>query len=745
MRELELLAPARNIEIGIAAIDCGADAVYLAGPAFGARQAAGNSVEDIRRLCEYAHRFGARVFVTLNTIIFDSELEEAFALAVQLQEAGADALIVQDFALPAFEIEHPQSLSIPLHASTQCSIRTVGQARRMDALGFSRIVLERELPMAAVREICSAVSCEVEAFVHGALCVCYSGECYLSEMLSGRSANRGECVQACRSRYDLVNAHGEPVRWPKTDGRFSGVHKPLPGQDGFRAECRPGQPVAMNRTLLSLRDLMLLERLPEMAEGGVTSFKIEGRLKNISYVRNIVAAYSQALDRLVAANPDKYCRAAFGHADCGFIPAPPKSFNRGFTQLFFDGRRGRWACLDAGKALGEEVGTVSSVSRAAVGGMRICVSPRVRPGDSPVSCEQAQSNAAAGDRPVHCRQHSGKAAAGRGNVLPEFHNGDGFSFIGRDGKETGFRADICDGNVIFCRAVDGLSPGTPLYRNLDTAFERGLEKGGVRRITVGLSVEINEIEGPAASPPGEGNGVGNFLFHVRAVSEDGREVQHDTVIKAEPARNRERMLGMISGQLDKDASIYSFAVSDIRCNGRTAVGSGTEGVSLPIMGAAQLNAIRREIAGELDGMPCKARPLNRATIGGSLPGTLKFPERISYKSDVANGLAASLYSRLGAETIEPAYEALNRRLQIGNTDGTASAEGKQTQADGRNIELMRSKYCLLHELGLCRKTPVYTALAAANDIREGLYLRNNGRLLRLHFDCKNCEMIILSK
>ena len=722
MRELELLAPARNIEIGIAAIDCGADAVYLAGPAFGARQAAGNSVEDIRRLCEYAHRFGARVFVTLNTIIFDSELDEAFGLALRMQEAGADALIVQDFALPAFEMEHPQKLTIPLHASTQCSIRTVEEARRMDALGFSRIVLERELPMAAVREICSAVGCEVEAFVHGALCVCYSGECYLSEMLSGRSANRGECVQACRARYDLVNAQGEPVRWPATGGRLGGGHKSPYSEEFPAAAPGPGQPVAMNRTLLSLRDLKLLERLPEMAEGGVTSFKIEGRLKNISYVRNIVAAYSQALDRLVAANPDKYRRASFGHIDFGFTPAPAKSFNRGFTQLFFDGRRGRWACLDAGKALGEEVGTVSAVSRTREG-IKLNVKPLTR------------SDVAV----IHDGKNQGARAADP-SVL--FHNGDGFSFIGRDGREAGFRADVCNGSTILCRTAEGLAPGTLLYRNLDTAFERGLEKGAVRRIAVSLSVEINEVEDHEPSSPGEGSSVRNFLFHVRAVSEDGREVLHDTVIEAEPARNRERMLSMISGQLDKEASIYSFAVNDIRCNGKISVGSGTEGDSIPIMGTAQLNAIRREIAEELDRMPCKARPLNKATISGCLPDTLKFPERISYKSDVANGLAASLYRRLGAETIEPAYEALNRGLQIGNTDGATPADGKRTQDNGTNIELMRSKYCLLHELGLCRKTPAYTALAAANDIREGLCLRNNGRRLRLKFDCKNCEMII---
>ncbi len=703
MRELELLAPARNVEIGIAAIDCGADAVYLAGPAFGARQAAGNSVEDIRRLCCYAHRFGARVFVTLNTIIFEYELDEAYALALALQEAGADALIVQDFALPEFELKHPRELTVPLHASTQCSIRTVEEARRMDALGFSRIVLERELPLSRVREICSAVGCEVEAFVHGALCVCYSGQCYLSESLSGRSANRGECVQACRSRYDLVNADGELVRWPSVKAV----------EHSRQVSGRPGQPVAEDRTMLSLRDLNLLERLPEMAEAGVSSFKIEGRLKNISYVRNIVAAYSQALDRLVSANPDRFCRAAFGHSSCGFTPSPAKSFNRGFTQLFFDGRRGQWACLDAGKALGEEVGTVAAVERMR-NGMRVTVRP---------------AGGTNGQRP-------GTGTAAQPTL---FHNGDGFSFIGRDGKESGFRADVCDGNKILCRAADGIAPGMRLYRNLDTAFEKELDKGAVRRIVVGLTVEISDAGSHATG--GENR---HFRIDVRAVSEDGREVRCVTDADAEPARNRERMLGMISGQLGKDTDIYSFSVNDIRCSGNMDEAEG----SIPMMGAAQLNGIRRSLAEELDRLPCNARPLNHATLKDSLPEPLKFPLHISYKSDVANSLAASLYRRLGAETVEPAYEVRNRGLWKIESFGAASAadnevpKGKE-QPDG--IELMRSKYCLLHELGLCRKAPSYAALASANDLRNGIFLRNNGRLLSLHFDCENCEMVILSK
>ncbi|MBQ1646951.1 MAG: U32 family peptidase, partial [Bacteroidales bacterium] len=262
LRALELLAPARNADIGIAAIDCGADAVYIAGPGFGARHSAGNPVDEVRRLCEYAHRFGARIFVTLNTILYDGELPEARALMRDLEDAGADAFIVQDLAVRSF------GARVPLHASTQCSIRTPEDAAFYSGMGFSRLVLERQLSLEDIRKIHSATPAELEFFVHGALCVCYSGQCYMSEAVAGRSANRGECVQACRSLYDLVDSSGRTL--------------------------------VRNKALLSLKDLNLSNRMADLADAGISSFKIEGRLKNISYVRNVTREYSMALDALVA-------------------------------------------------------------------------------------------------------------------------------------------------------------------------------------------------------------------------------------------------------------------------------------------------------------------------------------------------------------------------------------------------------------------------------------------------------------
>ena len=274
MRKLELLAPAKNLECGIAAIDCGADAVYIGAARFGARAAAGNSVEDIAALCRYAHVFGAKVYVTLNTIIYDSELADTLTLAESLRQAGADAILVQDMGLVG-------RVALPLHASTQCDTRTADKALWLRSLGFSRVVLARELAADEIQAIHQAApDLELEVFVHGALCVSYSGVCYASQYCFGRSANRGECAQFCRLKFDLIDADGREIE-----------HQ---------------------RHLLSLRDLCQIDALEQLADAGACSFKIEGRLKDADYVKNVVAAYSRRLDRLVASRPHDYCRASRG-------------------------------------------------------------------------------------------------------------------------------------------------------------------------------------------------------------------------------------------------------------------------------------------------------------------------------------------------------------------------------------------------------------------------------------------------
>ena len=638
MRALELLAPARNLEIGIAAIDCGADAVYLAGPSFGARQAAGNSLEDVKALCDYAHRFGARVYVTVNTIIYDEELEEAFALAQSLQEAGADALIVQDFALVRLKQLHPDRLSIPLHASTQCSIRTPQTAQRLRALGFSRLVLERELGMEEVSRISSSVDAEIEAFVHGALCVCFSGQCYLSAYLNGRSANRGECIQACRSRYDLVDRDGKPLK------------------DGGRA-------LAMDKTLLSLRDLNMMEHLGALAEAGVVSFKIEGRLKGLSYVRNVVGAYSGALDALVESSGGRYCRASFGRSRLGFTPDVNKSFNRGFTDL---GKSGQWACLDAGKAMGEYLGRVAGL-RCPVGA------------GNDVEIILADCRAT-------------------------IHNGDGLSFIGPDGRESGFKADIAEGNRIICKKVPGLRPGTVLWRNYDSAFEKEVSKPSSRLITASISFKSEALSGTV------------FKLEISAVTEDGRTACLVREENSELARDRQRMKEILSAQLSKTTGIFAFGVARI------------EG-DLPLLKAAAINALRREIAEKLQSAECHFRPiLNvRAEVQAACPDVA------DYRNDVANELAAEVYRRGGSRFVYPAYEL--------SVKGIHPKWGDRETSRSRT-ELMRSRYCLLRELGYCKKTPEYRRLAAQNRLGEGIFIRNNSRVLMLDFDCSRCEMTV---
>ena len=617
MLPLELLAPARTLEIGIAAIDCGADAVYIAGPAFGARQAAGNSVEDIAKLCAYAHRFGARIFVTLNTILYEEELAEARRLIGALTAAGADGLIVQDLAVP--QLAGPDS-PLRLHASTQCAIRTPEKARRYEAMGFSRLVLERELSLAEVRAIREAVSCELEFFVHGALCVCYSGQCYLSEALTGRSANRGACAQACRSRYDLVDADGKVL--------------------------------VRNKALLSLKDYNLLQRVGELAEAGVCSLKIEGRLKGLTYVKNTVRAYSEALDELVRRFPDRYRRAAFGHVSGGFLPDLAKTFNRGYTELFFDGARSRgWSSMDAPTSLGEPVGRVRTVSPG-------------RPGTAGGGGRIELKDLPAGIR---------------------LRNGDGFAFSAPDGEVVGFRGDVCDGAVIRGDIPAGIRPGTPLYRNSDSAFEKAVEAGRcVREISVQMDVTISSKS-----------------ISINARSEDGREIHLEKAVSGEPARDRERLVALVRGQLGKRAGHYTFTVAHIDATAQP----------LPLMPASFLNALRREIADALDALPVRAIPL-----GGATPGrTLRFPEAATYKDNIANPLARQYYAGHGSASQEAAYELTHRP----------------------GAELMRTRYCLRYELGMC---PVHQGAPDPGP----LFLLNNGRRLPLRFDCRACEMAVLA-
>jgi len=500
MQYLELLAPARNKEIGIAAIDCGADAVYIAGPDFGARKAAGNDISDIADLCRYAHRFGARIFVTFNTLFRDDEEASVHAQMLQAQDAGADAFIIRDERILGWG-----DITVPLHASTQCAIRDVDRALHFDFAGCARIILERELSLDTIRQICDAVSCEVEFFVHGALCVCYSGECRLSERIDGRSADRGECIQACRSLYDLIDADGKVL-----------LH---------------------NKAILSLKDYNLKARLADLADAGVSSFKIEGRLKNASYVKNVVRDYDLALNALVAKYPERYRRASFGRVDGGFEPDTEKTFNRGYTELWLDGKRGKWSSMDAPKSMGEALGTVSCLRKRDDRTMEFTIKP---------------------SKP--------------GIVL---HNGDGFSFSTRDGV-TGFRGDVCNGLVVSCKPVSDLKEGVLLYRNINTAFEKALEAKQCKRF-IGTALDVVVKDG--------------YSIEISALTEDGRRITRVFEEKVDAAENKERAESLLRDQLSKRSDIYSFSINSLSVL--------TKDGRLPFLSSAAINGMRRLLAEQL--------------------------------------------------------------------------------------------------------------------------------------------------
>ncbi|MBR5735438.1 MAG: U32 family peptidase [Bacteroidales bacterium] len=575
LTSLELLAPAKNKDIGIAAIDCGADAVYIAGPSFGAREAAGNPVEDIAVLAEYAHRFGAKVYATVNTLLREEELPQAAALVRDLYKADADAILVQDYRLLQQDLP-----PIELHASTQAVCRTPQQASALEALGFRRLVLERQLSLDQIRAIREAVTCELEFFVHGALCVCYSGECFLSEHLTDRSANRGACIQACRSLYDLEDASGKTL--------------------------------VRNYPLLSLKDYRLDGHITELAEAGICSFKIEGRLKNESYVRNTVRHYSIVLDKFIKEHP-QYRRASAGRVEGGFTPNLQATFNRGYTDLFIDGERGRWLSGDNTKSKGEYAGRI------------------VAKGENWIELDG----------------------------MLALNNGDGLCTVKDNGEQTGFRADKCIGDRIEIKTAEGLNVGQEIWRNYNIAFEKQLRSDSPERL-IDVTVDFSADS-------------------VTAVSAAGASVTLSIKGDYPPARNIASAVDNIRRQMSKRAGVYSFHVMSV---------DDTDVRFYPL---SVLNGFRRDLAGMLD-------------------------------ARMAQIMSA------GRKTDRPAAAPLPPQ--------------KRLAQDG---ELMRSKYCIRYELGLCPKYGKRTdgRLLKAS-CKEPLFLVNNGRRLRLAFDCKACEMSVLA-
>ena len=636
--ELELLAPAKNKSIGIAAINCGADAVYIAGPRFGAREAAGNPISDIAELAAYAHKYGAKVYMVVNTILYEHELQQARETIFDAYNAGCDAIIVQDLSLLKMDLP-----PIALFASTQTDIRTPQQAAFLESLGFSRLILARELSLDQISAIKAATTVPLESFIHGALCVSYSGQCYLSQKITGRSANRGCCAQACRSNYTLADATGKEIRFPD------------------------GTPLAKEAPVLSLKDFNLSSHIPQLIEAGITSFKIEGRLKNESYIKNTVLLYRRKIDKFLEDNP-QYCRASWGRCTGGFEPNPTATFNRDFTTLFIDGQRGKWRSKDGAKYLGEFVGSVVSSGTNKYGQLHFTY-----------------------------RTQNGKTA---------INNGDGLCFVTPKGDILGARANTCNGNMVATTERLTVPQGSKLFRNYNILFEKELEKNPPQRV---IPVKLKMVERDS-------------IYHIEATAENGISLVHTITENADAAQNPALAIENIKRQLGKSTDIFSFEADSV------------DVANVPFFTAATLNGARREIAAKLMEKTIDAANARRAQEGEEFvkrKQTLKPlapAEKLTYLANCSNSVSKELYASLGAKEIAPAYEI----------------EGTQ------NAVLMRTKYCIKYEFGLC---PNYRTKWAADksycnnlnqiEFEEPLQLINGKNRLQLKFDCANCEMLVI--
>ncbi|MDR2806335.1 MAG: U32 family peptidase [Dysgonamonadaceae bacterium] len=604
VRKIELLAPAKNLETGIEALRHGADAVYIGAPKFSARAAAGNSIEDIRRLVEEAHIFHAKVYVALNTILTNDELPEAERLIYDIYFAGADALIIQDMGILNLPLP-----PIAIHASTQTDNRSVEKVRFLEQAGFSQVVLARELSLDEIRDVADHTHVRLEAFIHGALCASFSGQCYISQAVSGRSANRGECAQYCRLPYTL------------SDGR--------------------AKTIATNKHLLSLKDLNQSAHLEALLDAGVTSLKIEGRLKDLSYVKNITAWYRKQLDRIFERRPE-YRAASSGETVPFFIPNPEKTFNRGFTDYFLNGRKPGIASPDTPKSLGEPAGRVKDIQD------RYFV--------------LAGENHTTGQKAIH--------------------NGDGLCFLTPKGL-IGFRVNRAEGRKIFPTDMPRLDKEVLLFRNYDHEFEKVLsKKSAERKIRIEWALEEN-----------------NFGFSLTAIDEDDysatvtAEWKKELSVKEPTANIREQLsklgntpftMTRLSIRLSSQWFIPSSVLSELRRKGVEA-----------LLQVRQIGFLRPVAV---------IRPTNHP-----------YPAiELSYLGNVANESARQFYRQHGVTAIAPAFE----------------------MEPPKNVPLMFTKHCLKYMFGHCPKQN------PALPCSEPWILSAGNRRFALHFDCRNCQMLV---
>ena len=664
----------------MAAIDHGADAVYIGASRFGARQSAGNSVEDIGKLCEYAHRYGATVHVTINTIIYNDEFEETMALVRELVDVGVDAFLLQDMGLMS-KVREIVPDTVALHASTQCDTRTWEKAQWLSQQGFDRVVLARELSAEEISDIHRRLpNLELEAFVHGALCVSYSGVCYVSQYSFGRSANRGACAQFCRLAFDLKDSDGKTIE-----------HQ---------------------RHLLSLKDMSQIDNLETLMRSGACAFKIEGRLKDINYVKNVVSAYSKRIDEIISKHPDEFRRASLGRVRYSFTPDLKKTFNRGYTNYFLKGRQADIFSPDTPKALGEFVGRVKEIRRDSF---------------------NVSSTA-------------------------NFANGDGLCFLSRDPvnqsiRLEGFRVNRAVGNRLYpFKMPKGLKAGMSLYRNQDQAFDKELSgKTAERKIKIKMWFGTSPETSPNRSEGGEclTDSRGTIWAKAEVIGSATPKQTSNERISNEHSVMLSTSLGGIEGGLQlaqkpqRDNIIRQLTKlgnTVYECS-EVEIVDGADKYFIP---SSILAELRRMVVEELDKqiLDRQRMTIYRKSVdkvSGHKPHiTVVNPaqyQQMPYLYNISNDVARKFYEQQGLTKAEPAFE-----IQYPSVDNGSESTGKsfsiRGDKDAVSHLLMQCRHCIRYSLGYCvkrgGKKPTW---------REPLFLElPDKRRFRLEFDCKNCQM-----
>ena len=678
---IELLAPAKNLECGIAAIEHGADAVYIGASRFGARQSAGNSVEDIGKLCEYAHRYGASVHVTINTIIYNDEFEETLTLVRDLVDVGVDAFLLQDMGLMS-KVKEIVPDTIALHASTQCDTRTWEKAQWLSQQGFDRVVLARELSAEEINDIHKRLpELELEAFVHGALCVSYSGVCYVSQYSFGRSANRGACAQFCRLAFDLKDSDGKTIE-----------HQ---------------------RHLLSLKDMSQIDNLETLMRSGACAFKIEGRLKDINYVKNVVSAYSKRIDEIIGKHPGEFRRASLGRVRYSFTPDLKKTFNRGYTNYFLKGRQADIFSPDTPKALGEFVGRVKEIRRDSF---------------------NVSSTA-------------------------NFANGDGLCFLSRDADSQstrleGFRVNRAVGNRLYpFKMPRGLKPGMGLYRNQDQAFDKELSgKTAERKIAIKIWFGTSSETSPNPSKGGEclTDSRGTIWAKAEVIGNSTpNQISNERISNEHPVRLSPPLGGAGGGLQLAQKPQRDNIIRQLTKLGNTVYECAeveiVDGADKYFIPSSMLAELRRMVIEELDK---QVMNMQRMTIYRNTKRKLSEPkphfsmvnpsqyQQLPYLYNISNDAARKFYEQQGLTKAEPAFEI---QYPTGVANGSEpSGKSFSIKGDKEAVShlLMQCRHCIRYSLGYCVKRggqkPTW---------REPLFLElPDKRRFRLEFDCKNCQM-----